>query len=78
MEAERGNYQAAAEYMEKYTADDPHDEQALLDLGQFYVLTNQRDKAINAFQRALKANPNSYGAKEALEGLAAPPSPENK
>jgi len=78
MEADRGNYLGAAEYLEKYTADDPHDEEALLDLGKLYVLTNQRDKAINAFQRALQANPNSYGAKEALEGLGAPPSPGKK
>src|SRR5579859_3204804 len=78
IEAERGNYLGAAEYLEKYTADDPHDEEALLDLGKFYVLINQRDKAINAFQRALKANPNSYDAKEALEGLEAPLSPGKK
>ena len=78
MEAESGNYQSAAEYLEKYTANDPYDEQALLDLGKLYVLTNQRDKAIVAFQRALKANPNSYGAKEALEGLEAPLSPDKK
>lgn len=78
MEANRGNYRAAAEYLEKYTAGDPYDEEALLDLGQLYVLTNQRDKAIGAFQRALKANPNSYGAKQALEGLGAPLSPEKK
>lgn len=77
-EVQRGNYQAAAEYLEKYTADDPHDEQALLILGQIYVLTNQRDQAINAFQRALQANPNSYGAKEALEGLGAPSTPGRK
>ncbi len=78
MEAERGNYVSAAEYLEKYTADDPHDEEALLELGKFYVLTNQRDKAISAFQRALNANPNSYDAKEALEGLEAPLSPGKK
>jgi membrane associated rhomboid family serine protease len=78
MEADRGNYLAAAEYLEKYTADDPHDEEALLDLGKFYVLTNQREKAVSAFQRALKANPNSYDAKEALEGLEAAPSPGKK
>lgn len=77
-EVQRGNYQAAAEYLEKYTADDPHDEQALLILGQIYVLINQRDKAINAFQRALQANPVSYGAKEALDGLGAPPTPAKK
>jgi rhomboid protease GluP len=78
MEAERGNYLGAAEYLEKYTADDPHDEEALLDLGKFYVLTNQRDKAISAFQRALKANPNSYDAREALEALETAPSPGKK
>jgi len=49
-----------------------------LDLGKFYVLTNQREKAISAFQRALKANPNSYDAKEALDGLEAAPSPGRK
>ncbi|HEV8492976.1 MAG TPA: tetratricopeptide repeat protein, partial [Candidatus Angelobacter sp.] len=78
MEAERGNYLGAAEYLEKYTADDPHDEGALLDLGKLYVGTNQRDKAINAFQRALQANPNSSDAKEALESLGAPPTPGKK
>jgi membrane associated rhomboid family serine protease len=78
MEEERGNYLGAAEYLEKLTADDPHDEEALLDLGKLYVLTNQREKAINAFQRALKANPTSYSAKEALEGLEAPLSPDKK
>src|SRR5579864_1094057 len=78
IEAERGNYLGAAEYLEKYTADDPHDEEALLDLGKFYVLTNQREKAISAFQRALKENPNSYDAKEALDGLNAAPSPARK
>ena len=77
-EAQRGNYLGAAEYLEKYTADDPHDEDALLDLGNLYLLTNQRDKAINAFQRALQANPNSHDAKEALEGLEAPLSPGKK
>ena len=78
VEEERGNYLGAAEYLEKYTAGDPHDEEALLDLGKLYVLTNQRDKAINAFQRALQANPNSYDAKEALAGLGAQPAPGRK
>ena len=78
MEAQRGNYLGAAEYLEKYTADDPHDEKALLDLGNLYALAGQRDKAINAFQRALKANPDSYDAKEALQSLEAPLSPGKK
>ena len=33
---------------------------------------------INAFQRALQANPDSHDAKEALEGLEAPLSPGKK
>jgi membrane associated rhomboid family serine protease len=78
MEAERGNYRTATEYLEKYTADNQQDDEALLELGKLYVLTNQHDKAVSAFQRALKANPGSYDAKEALQGLEAPRSPDQK
>ena len=71
MAAEAGDYQSAAEYLEKYTRSNPEDDAALSSLGTYYVLTNQRDKAIDAFQRALKANPGSDDAKQALEGLGA-------
>jgi membrane associated rhomboid family serine protease len=70
--AEAGDYQTAAQYLEKYTRNNPEDDEALSALGTYYVLTNQRDKAIDAFQRALKANPRSEDAKQALEGLHAP------
>jgi len=77
--AERqGDYRTAAQYMEAYAKDNPQDDEALLDLGKYYVLMNQRDNAVNAFQRALKANPSSDLAKEALESLDAPPQPEKK
>jgi membrane associated rhomboid family serine protease len=78
MQAEQGNYRAATEYLEKYTAENQQDDEALSQLGQLYVLTNQRDKAIDAFQRALKANPNSSDARQALEGLEASSLPEKK
>jgi membrane associated rhomboid family serine protease len=73
-----GDYLTAAQYMEAYAKDNPQDEEAWLDLGKYYVLMNQRDKAVGAFQRALKTNPNSYDAKQALEGLEAPLSPDKK
>jgi membrane associated rhomboid family serine protease len=76
MEAQSGHYQSAARYLEKYTTHNPQDDEALSELGQYYVLSNQRDKAIDAFQRALKANPGSEDAKQALEGLNAPMAPD--
>jgi len=77
--AERqGDFRTAAQYMEAYAKGNPQDDQALLDLGKYYVLMNERDNAVNAFQRALKANPSSELAKEALESLGAPPQPEKK
>jgi membrane associated rhomboid family serine protease len=78
MAAEAGDYHTAAQYLEDYTASNQQDDEALLELGKYYVLTNQRDKAIAAFQRALKANPGSYDAKQALEGLEGSTSPEKK
>jgi membrane associated rhomboid family serine protease len=71
IEAQEGHYRNAANYMEKYVADNPQDSEALEELGQLYVLSNQRGKAVDAFQRALKVNPNSQDAKQALEGLSA-------
>jgi membrane associated rhomboid family serine protease len=77
--AERqGDYRMAAEYMEAYAKDNPQDEEALLDLGKYYVLMNQHEDAINAFQRALKANPDSTLAKEALQSLGAAPQSQSK
>jgi len=71
MEAQKGHYSNAANYMEKYVADNPQDSEALETLGQLYILSNQHNKAVDAFQRALKVNPSSQDAKQALEGLNA-------
>jgi membrane associated rhomboid family serine protease len=76
--AEVGDYYTAAQFMEKYTANNQQDDEALLELGKYYVLTNRRDQAIDAFQRALKANPGSSDAREALQGLATPVAPDKK
>jgi hypothetical protein len=75
--AEAGDPNAAA-YLEDYIRNNPADDEALTSLGTYYVLTNQPQKAVDAFQRALKANPASEEAKDALHGLNAPASPENK
>jgi rhomboid protease GluP len=76
--AEVGDYYMAAQFMEKYTANNQQDDEALLELGKYYVLTDRRDQAINAFQRALKANPGSSDAREALQGLGTPVAPDQK
>jgi membrane associated rhomboid family serine protease len=76
-QAERGDPQAAA-YLESYVRSNPSDDDALTSLGTYYVLTNQTNKAVDAFQRALKANPSSEQAKQALQGLDAPLAPEKK
>lgn len=76
--AASGDYLSAAEFQEQYVKDHPGDEKALLDLGRFYALSNQRDNAIKAFQDVLILNPNSEDAKQALEELNASKAPDNK
>jgi len=63
------DYQLAAAFLERYTAAKPNDDSALLTLGQAYLLSNQPGKAADAFKRALAVNPNSEGAREALDDL---------
>jgi membrane associated rhomboid family serine protease len=75
---QRGDYRSAAAFQERYANDHPEDEQALLSLGGFYAASDERDKAISAFERALKINPGSQDAKEALEELKAPTAPNQK
>jgi rhomboid protease GluP len=72
------DYPVAAQYTEAYLKDNPQDEDAWLDLGKYYVLMHQDGKAISAFQTALKLNPNSELAKEALASLGASSTPDNK
>jgi membrane associated rhomboid family serine protease len=76
--AQAGDYLTAAEYMEVYAKDNPGDAQALSSLGMYYVFTNQRDKAIDAFQRALTADPSSNTARQAIQELRAPAPPQTK
>jgi rhomboid protease GluP len=72
------DYASAAQYTQAYLKQNPQDEGAWLDLGKYYVLMNDRENAIKAFQTALKINPDSELAKEALESLGAPPQPDKK
>ena len=69
------DYPRAASFLERYTAAKPNDDSMLVLLGETYLLINQNNKAVNAFQRALAANPNSEDAKEALQELRGNTSP---
>ncbi|HET9840204.1 MAG TPA: rhomboid family intramembrane serine protease [Candidatus Angelobacter sp.] len=63
------DYPAAAQYTQAYLKENPQDDDAWLDLGKYYVLMDQNEAAVRAFQTALKLNPNSEMAKEALQSL---------
>ncbi len=65
----RGDFTTAIPVLEKYAAAHPNDDEALVQLGGAYALSGQRDRAIAAFQQALKANPQSEPAKDALQTL---------
>jgi membrane associated rhomboid family serine protease len=65
----QGAYGLQAAYLEKYTRDNPGDEQALLDLGNAYARIGELDKAVAAFQHVLVLDPNSTEAKQALQEL---------
>lgn len=69
MALRRRDYGAALPLLEKYTAAHPDDEEGFLTLGQAYENTQQREKAVAAYQQALKINPNSADAKQALAEL---------
>src|SRR5258708_4336254 len=55
----RQEYLAALQALEKITASNPDNEEALLKLGAVYELTRQPEKAVAIFERASKLNPNS-------------------
>jgi rhomboid protease GluP len=69
MFAQSGDFLSQSEFLEKYTRNNPGDEQALLDLGIAYARMGQFDKASEAFRHVLALNPNSVQAKQALEEL---------
>ena len=76
--ARNGDFVWQSELLEKYTRNNPGDEQAFLDLGNAYVRTSQPQKAAAAFQHVLALNPNSLEAKEALEELRGEATTEKK
>jgi rhomboid protease GluP len=65
---EAQDYGSAIDSLKAYTNDNPSDDRALVILGDLYFRTNQPDQAIAAYERALKANPNS-NAKARLDRL---------
>ncbi|HYL93828.1 MAG TPA: rhomboid family intramembrane serine protease [Alphaproteobacteria bacterium] len=66
---DQNDYPRAIQFLEQYTSSHQDDDRILTVLGALYVETNQREKAITAFQKALKANPASETAKQALVRL---------
>ena len=72
------DYAKTVSLLEKYTIAMPEDDVGLLMLGEAYAHDNQPDKAIAAFEQALRVNPNSEDAKQDLEELRGHPAPERK
>jgi rhomboid protease GluP len=65
----QGDFATAIPLLEKYTTSYPNDEDAWVELGAAYVLTGKTDKAVAAYQEALKLNPDSETARDALQSL---------
>ncbi len=65
------DYGKAVSLLEGYTTANPGDDGAWVALGEAYEKNQQLDKAISAYQQALKINPNSTEAKDALAELQA-------
>jgi membrane associated rhomboid family serine protease len=63
------NYPKAAHLLEQYTVAQPQDDDGLVFLGEAYLNSNEPEKAIGAFEQALRVNPNSEDAKQAIEEL---------
>jgi membrane associated rhomboid family serine protease len=72
------DYAKAARLLEKYTVAKPDDDIGLIMLAEAYESNNQPNKAIGALEQALRVNPNSKDAKQALEELRTSTSPEKK
>lgn len=74
-----GDYAWESELLEQYIVAEPKDESALLRLGNAYIYTDQKKRAITVFKLALEVDPNSSVARQALERLGDSPStPSNK
>ncbi|MGC2697346.1 MAG: rhomboid family intramembrane serine protease, partial [Candidatus Angelobacter sp.] len=63
------DYPRALQLLEEYSKTDPSNDAVWNTMGELYAQSNQREKAITAFQRALQANPDSEVAKERLAEL---------
>jgi len=72
------NYAKAVHLLEQYTVARPQDDEGLVFLGEAYLSTNEPDKAIGAFELALRVNPNSEDAKQDLEEMRSRLAPEKK
>jgi membrane associated rhomboid family serine protease len=72
------NYAKAVHLLEQYTIARPQDDDGLVFLGEAYASTNEPEKAIGAFEQALRVNPNSEDAKQDLEELRSRLAPEKK
>jgi len=72
------NYAKAVHLLEQYTVARPQDDDGLVFLGEAYANNNEPDKAIGAFEQALRVNPNSEDAKQDLEELRSRLAPEKK
>ncbi len=70
------DYSRAIQLLEKYTAEQPDNDRAWFFLGYAFEKNNQKDRALAAYQQALKVNPNSPYAKDALEVLRGTSSPQ--
>ena len=64
----RGDVEKARQHLQKAIEISPNFEAALNNLGTYYYLDRRFDTAANLFQRALKANPNSFSAQVNLGG----------
>jgi len=63
------DYGKAVRLLEKYRSIQPDDADMLTWLGDLYAATDQRDKAAEAYQHALKINPDDEDAKDGLDDL---------
>jgi membrane associated rhomboid family serine protease len=76
MAMQQKDYAKAISLLEQYTAAKPGDDVGWMALGEAYEKNRQQEKAIAAYQQALKVNPNSSDAKEALDEIRGNSSPE--
>lgn len=76
--AQHGDFLAQADYLERYARSNPGDDRALIDLGEAYINAGLLQKAQDAFQRALTANPDSRLAKQYLQELKGNSPPEKR